>query len=234
MIEVTKDWQRLRQHSLHPYLDVVPAMDFQYGLIGDPGSSLAVFTTDIDRLWVLGLGSNVRPLAQEIALDQPSRWTLPRSDEDLLQPDRSQWDWWAIDDDPIWPVNSPVVVDLGVDNDDRIEEFLTVASPTASTSPGSTEVVTWHGVEKDHQLLAVGAAIRWKSGAPVLASIATHPNARGQGLGRAITASLTTYFRNHGAQRITLGMYAANESARRTYLAVGYRVLQEFSSGSPL
>jgi ribosomal protein S18 acetylase RimI-like enzyme len=235
MTEVTQDWQRLLHHVAHPYLEVVPAVDFQFALLGArKNSCISVFATETEKLWVLGLGPEIGQLAQEISLDQPARWTVPRSAEDLLHPDRSQWDWWAIDRDPTWPLTSPPVIDLKRDHDERIRAFLALASPTASTSPGSAEVMTWHGVEEEGQLLAVGAAIRWKSGAPVLASIATHPDSRGKGLAKSITASLTQYFREQGEERITLGMYAANEQARQTYLAVGYRVVQEFSSGTSI
>jgi GNAT superfamily N-acetyltransferase len=235
MTEVTQDWQRLRDHVSHPYLDVVPAADFQFAVLGQTKDScISVFTTDTEKLWILGLGPEIRQLAAGLSLDQPARWTVPRSDEELLQSDRSQWDWWAIDREPTWPMTSPPIVDLRKENDERIREFLALASPTASTAPGSAEVVTWHGVEEAGRLVAVGAAIRWKSGAPVLASIATHPESRGRGLAKSITASLTQYFREQGEERITLGMYAANDTARRTYLSVGYRVVQEFSSGTAI
>jgi predicted GNAT family acetyltransferase len=67
-------------------------------------------------------------------------------------------------------------------------------------------------------------------GVPHLASIATAAAVRGQGLGAAVTAWLTrALLAQHG--RVTLGMYADNEVARRMYRALGYRDTHLFSSG---
>lgn len=233
------DFADLLRHSPHPYLRVVAKPDFLEGWLGPDESVAAHFRTDAGAPWILLLGQAARVLGDELLpISAPrlftldSRWTVPRLAEDLLGRERSQWDWWAIDGHPSSDPMAAEVVDLATEHDDEIRELLAVASPTASSPPGDPQICTWHGVRSEGRLVAVGAAIRWKSGAPVLASIATHPEYRGKGLARAVTSSLTRYFRAQGEGRITLGMYAANESARRTYTAVGYRVIQEFTSGS--
>ena len=65
---------------------------------------------------------------------------------------------------------------------------------------------------------------------PHLASIATHPDVRGTGLGAAVTAALTRQLLAEGHEVVTLGMYADNVVARRMYLRLGYRCAHEFSS----
>lgn len=231
---ITDDFDTLLEHCQHPYLRVVPWMDFERGFIGPDESIAAIFRLDAERQWLLGLGPYAGALVVEAqsALRGRSRWTLPRADEHLLGEDRSRWDWWVIDRPMSNDIDLSMVLDLGLDHDSQIAEFLKTASPTASSSPGDSEIATWHGVVEAEKLIAVGAAIRWKSGAPVLASIATDPDHRGRGLARAITASLTNYFFTRGEAQVSLGMYAANESARRTYTAVGYRVVEEFTSGT--
>jgi GNAT superfamily N-acetyltransferase len=229
----TDQFADLLRHCPHPYLRVVDARDFRFALLGANGSLAALFSTSSGTPWLLALGSDSVASARALGadLEQASRWTVPRAAEALLGEERSRWDWWLIDTRPAWPAPAPTVVDLGIDHDEEIARLLAIASPTASTPPGDPEVQTWHGIRARGELIAVGAAIRWSSGAPVLASIATHPDHRGRGHARAVTASLTDWFMDRGEMRVHLGMYAANESARATYTAIGYRVAQKFTSG---
>ena len=67
-------------------------------------------------------------------------------------------------------------------------------------------------------------------GVPHLASIATHPSARGRGLGALVTAALTRRLLDEGAPVVTLGMYADNDVARRMYLRLGFRCDHRWSS----
>lgn len=194
-----------------------------------------------ERPFVIALGEDpsvVAALLERSREQAPHcRLAIQRKFQSLIENDTysketSAWDWMAIfRGDPLLTATTPVV-DLGTHHDDQIRQFLAVASPTASTQPGSPEVITWHGVVRDGQLRAVGAAIRWSSGAAVLASIATSPHARGEGLATQITASLTASLFANGEERVSLGLYAENAPARRAYEKVGYRLLEEFISTS--
>lgn len=222
----------------HPYLEVLPEAEFRWGWAEE--KNLVLYLQG-ERPFVIALGEDQEAVEQ---LLEKSREVAPhcrlaiqrkfRTILDNQQPhdERSEWDWMAIfDGDALIP---PVieVLDLGIDRDEQIKEFLSIASPTASTQPGSPEVITWHGVVHEGDLLAVGAAIRWSSGAAVLASIATAPEARGQGLATQVTASLTRALFYAGEKRVSLGLYANNPPARRAYEKVGFRLLEEFISTS--
>lgn len=220
-------------HSFeHPYLDVLPREEWRWGF---QEKNNLVMLYQGDRPFVIALGeekSAVAELLERSKEHAPSaRISVQRRHGDLLQGEKSEWDWMGIFQQPSYR-SSFVVEDLGTDHDDDVRKFLAVASPTASTEPGSSEVVTWHAIREHRAITAVGAAIRWKSGAAVLASIATDPELRGQGQAAAVTASLTKMFFDAGEHRVTLGLYAQNNAARRTYEKVGYRLLEEFTSAS--
>lgn len=218
----------------HPYLDVLPREEWRWGY--QEGSNLAMLYQG-EKPFLLFLGEDESTIARMLDMSKevaPSaRIAIERRFESLLDlanldPERSRWDWMGIFEEP--QIAATDVVDLGKDHDEQIAEFLKEASPTASTQPGGDEVVTWHGLQDEHGLLAVGAAIRWKSGAAVLASIATAPRARGKGLATQVTASLTRMFFDAGEHRVTLGLFAENAPARRAYEKVGYQLLGEFTS----
>lgn len=220
----------------HPYLQVLAPSEWRWGWREDDAVA-AVFGQTRPFLLVLGETPSAvsRVLHVGAAKFPDARVAIERRFASLLEKenftaDRSEWDWMAIYSagSVVKPVRQ--VVDLGKDHDEAIREFLAVASPTASTSPGDEEVITWHGIFANERLVAVGAATRWKSGAAVLASIAVAPDARGQGLATEITASLTDMLFQHGEKRVSLGMYAANSAARRAYEKVGYQLLGEFTS----
>jgi predicted GNAT family acetyltransferase len=67
-------------------------------------------------------------------------------------------------------------------------------------------------------------------GVPHLASIATHPRVRGQGIGTALTTTVTARLLAAGAPVVTLGMYADNDVARRMYARIGYVCSHRWSS----
>lgn len=220
----------------HPYLHVLAQSEWRWGW-SEPGVVAALFGEQRPFLLVLGqneasasralhIGTELFPNAR-VAIERPFAALLEQNDLIL---DRSDWDWMAIYTPGSTWTPRRMVIDLNTDHDDAISHFLSDASPTASTAPGDPEVITWHGIVDGEKLLAVGAATRWKSGAAVLASIAVAPEARGQGLGTDITASLTNMLFEHGEKRVSLGMYAANSAARRAYEKVGYQLLGEFTS----
>jgi ribosomal protein S18 acetylase RimI-like enzyme len=165
----------------------------------------------------------------------------------------SEWDLMATWTAPPAQAGESRVIPL--DDPFEIQAFLDRVSPTHSVRADYELAKLWLGVRGEPadvassagsagsdtsgsptsvpsgSLLAVGALTRRISGVAYLASIATDPHARGQGLGAAITAQLTRRVFEGGEKLCTLAHYHPNEPARRVYLRVGYRTTHRFSSG---
>jgi len=117
-------------------------------------------------------------------------------------------------------------------DDDEIKALLVDASPTASVQPGDAAVRRWVGVRDGRgDLVACAADTSAATGVGHLSSIAVRPAARGQGLGRAVTAALTRTLLREGSDLVTLGMYATNSVARAVYDALGFADDHRFTSG---
>lgn len=118
---------------------------------------------------------------------------------------------------------------------DRLSTFLDESSPQGWGRPGRDDS-EWFGVEDPAgtELLAAGAVRT--SGAPSahLSGIATHPAARGRGLGSAVTAVLTRVGLASGQPIVSLDAYSSNEPALRMYARLGYVVDARFCSGEVL
>ena len=115
----------------------------------------------------------------------------------------------------------------------EVQGFLDRVNPHHSVRADYELVDLWIGArdEVSGALVAVGALTQRISGVAYLASIATDPAARGQGLGSAVTAALTRAVFERGEQLCTLAHYHPNDSARRVYLRLGYRTTHQFASG---
>jgi ribosomal protein S18 acetylase RimI-like enzyme len=113
-----------------------------------------------------------------------------------------------------------------------VQAFLDRVNPHHSVRAEHPEVQLWLGVtdETSGELLALGAFTRRRRGTAYLASIATAPQSRGQGLGAAVTAALTRYAFESGDSVCTLAHYHPNEAARRVYLRLGYRTTHQSHS----
>jgi ribosomal protein S18 acetylase RimI-like enzyme len=113
-----------------------------------------------------------------------------------------------------------------------VQAFLDRVNPHHSVRADHPEVERWLGVgdAESGALLALGAFTRRRRGTAYLASIATAPEARGQGLGAAVTAALTRYAFTSGDGVCTLAHYHPNEAARRIYLRLGYRTTHQSQS----
>jgi ribosomal protein S18 acetylase RimI-like enzyme len=122
---------------------------------------------------------------------------------------------------------------VGPDDDEvAVKELLATSSARASVQPGDEAVVRWVGVRDGHgTLLACAADTSSATGVGHLSSIAVVPEARGQGLGKAVTASLTRQLFDEGCDVVTLGMYADNPEGRALYDALGFRDDHPFTSG---
>lgn len=116
-----------------------------------------------------------------------------------------------------------------------ISTFLDESSPQGWGRPGRDDS-QWWGVLDDagSRLLAVGAVRTSRPPSAHLSGIATHPSARGRGLGSAVTAVLTRVGLDAGRPAVTLDAYTSNEAGLRMYVRLGYGVDARFASGEVL
>ena len=172
-------------------------------------------------------------LVEELLPELPhqTRITLPRGTAPLLPAwvgiDGTDWDFWWYDAPPAPTAAEADVVAVA---EDEVAALLPVASPTASAQPGDPAVRRWVGVRGPAGLLACAADTSGATGVGHLSSIAVHPDARGRGLGTAVTAALSRQLLAEGCDVVTLGMYASNEAGRAMYRSLGMKE-QLFTSG---
>jgi ribosomal protein S18 acetylase RimI-like enzyme len=149
--------------------------------------------------------------------------TLPRGTGALLPAwvgleKHADWDFrWTTTAPPVQPREAEVEPVT----DEEVAALLAVANPDAAAQPGDERVRRWVGVRGAAGLLACGADTSEATGVGHLSSIATHPDARGQGLGAAVTARLTRDLLDEGCDVVTLGMYASNTAGRALYDRLG-------------
>jgi ribosomal protein S18 acetylase RimI-like enzyme len=192
------------------------------------------------RCWLNVVGSlETAPVLVEVALGELGEkcdgLTVPRGLDTRqwfgeVEPGR--WDAMRCDaPPPARPGEERVaeVTDLAT-----LQAFLDRVNPHHSVRADHPEVENWLGVadEASGELLAVGAFTRRPRGTAYLASIATAPEARGQGLGAAVTAALTRQAFTSGDSLCALAHYHPNEAARRIYLRLGYRTTHQSDSSS--
>jgi ribosomal protein S18 acetylase RimI-like enzyme len=143
----------------------------------------------------------------------------------------ADWEWMVTDSPPPTSTVSSSVQWLTDDDAPAISALLLAASPRHSADPGDDDVRGWVGVRADDgSLVACAAHTEAVPGVPHLASIATHPSVRGQGLGSVVTGTLVQRLLDAGAPVVTLGMYSDNAVARRMYHSLGFRCRHLFSS----
>lgn len=119
-----------------------------------------------------------------------------------------------------------------VDDEAAVKALLTASSPTASAHPGDEAVLRWVGVRDSRgELVACAADTSGATRVGHLSSIAVTPSARGQGLGKAVTAGLVRRMFDEGDDLVTLGMYAVNHAGRAVYDALGFVDDHPFTSG---
>lgn len=206
---------------------------------------LQVGRTGAVVLTVVGLPRGAARLVTEVVSSpgrQPQRVTLPRGTLDLLaqsSPDiaarlsgGADWEWMWTDRAPSLQPGEERVIPLDASDEPVIAAVLAVASPRHTAVPGGPGVERWVGVRDGSELVSVGANAPISPPVPHLASIATLPTMRGQGLGAAVTGSLTRALFVDGHPVVTLGMYSDNPVARRVYERLGFRCDHLFSSRS--
>lgn len=186
-------------------------------------------------LSALGEPTAVAALLTELLPELPPRQrvTVPRGTPARLPAwvgmDGTDWDFRWLDAPP--PVQPGEDLVEPVEDDVAVKALLTASSPTASAMPGDVSVRRWVGIRESGELIACAADTTGSSGVGHLSSIAVHPDARGRGLAKAVTAALTRQLFEDGCDLVTLGMYAINDVGRAVYDALGYRDEHRFTSG---
>ena len=209
------------------YADPAGTPDGLYA-VGTP-EGVARLVLDAGPLDDLGRTTAPRGTRRELAaLAAATGATIPAP---YLREPTGLWDWFLIDRNPGPFIGEERVEELtGQDGLAEAAAALAVAHPGGELTVDDPRSRWWGWRGDDGRLHSIVGAARRLPGAPwVLGSIGTDPAYRGRGLGAATTAvAVRAGLRE--APYVTLGMYAANAAARRTYERVGFRVLQEFES----
>lgn len=209
--------------------------------------------------WVTGMGTHpgaVARSARQLAdIDPaPSGITVQRQAFGALSPDfrpvaHWEWDWWYTTRAPADRPGAARVTGLAL-TDTRVPALLRAAHPDAMVQPGDPRIVGWYGITmgslgsaartpdklssgelSPDDLVAVAAVTTMRPGVAHLGSVATHPRWRGRGLSRDLCTRLTRDALASGSPAVTLGMHAANRSARAVYSSLGYQIGYRWASG---
>lgn len=179
----------------------------------------------------LGPAESLVPLMHAVAevAEAPRRLTVPvELAEGAPWQHAESWLWrWMYADRPVSAPRVPVVE---LADAAEIDEVLDTGNPDAWARPGDPGV-EWLGIRDGGRLVAVGAVTRQQSGVGLLQAVTVVPEARGQGLGRDVSAGLSRLAQSVPPGVATLGAYADNEVAVATYLSLGFVNPTTFRSG---
>lgn len=140
------------------------------------------------------------------------------------------WDWlMSTVEPPRTRVESRIVALDDTADAAELARLNEIGNPTAESEPGTGITERWAGIRVEDAIVAAAALHRSDTGHGMLAGIVTHPEHRGRGYGRALTAAMTRDLVAQDGVAI-LGMYADNDIARSLYGSLGYRVEHRFAS----
>ncbi len=140
---------------------------------------------------------------------------------------KGDWDFYSIETRNFISQDGVVLL-----NDDKeIKAFLALHAPESSVFPGDKEILFWSGIRSpNHELLALGVAVKWRSSRVMLASIATHSDFRGQGLAQKLVKSMLHSLKMLGIEKVGLGVRAENLAAQKAYENIGFSLIARFSA----
>jgi ribosomal protein S18 acetylase RimI-like enzyme len=189
------------------------------------------------EVWVTALGEDANACARLVVTMAASSMidgvTVPEDafallPPELQSPDHGHWCFWVHDADLV-PVGKTDAIELAAD-DPRIAPLL-AHSDSAHIFPGDPRIVRWAGVVDGEELVSVAGQRLERTGAAHICSVCTAPDRRGQGLARRACTRIMQIAAVEASPAIVLEMYAANESGRRTYQALGFRETGRYRSG---
>ncbi len=119
--------------------------------------------------------------------------------------------------------DTSAVVPLMPADADELRAFYAVSHPRNWFDPRMLETGCYYGVRDGGELLSVAGVHVYSPAQRVaaLGNIATHPNARGRGLGKAVTARLCAALADH-IDHVGLNVRADNPAAIACYERVGF------------
>ena len=183
----------------------------------------------------VGPAADLVPLMAAVATSEPPPWRVTNSiavDAQVpagwARPGVHGWHWMLTETCPDESAAADTVV---VTDADEIDAVLDVSLADSFARPGAPGIETWVGVRREGRLLGVGALMRLPRGAGHLRGIGVLPEARGRGIGTAISAALTRRGIATGPGVCTLGVYTDNPTAIAMYERLGYRTVHTFTSG---
>lgn len=126
-------------------------------------------------------------------------------------------------------ISAPEAVNLGQADYAEAKELLDLANPGNWFDPGLLGTGFYTGVRRGGRLLAVAGIHVWSPRYRVAAigNVATHPDARGQGLGKAAVSALCHRLLA-AVDHIALNVKADNASAVALYRSLGFARVGEF------
>jgi ribosomal protein S18 acetylase RimI-like enzyme len=112
-----------------------------------------------------------------------------------------------------------------------IKTILDENAPTSSTYPGNPEIVLWGCVRNESgDISAIGALVRWSSGAHVISSVATVESQRGKGFATELTKRFISKAHELGVKNLGLGVSHKNSAAIAAYKKAGMIEIAQFTN----
>jgi GNAT superfamily N-acetyltransferase len=112
-----------------------------------------------------------------------------------------------------------------------IKKILDENAPTSSTYPGNPEIVQWGCVRNGlGDVSAIGALVRWSSGAYVISSVATVESERGKGFATELTKRFISKANELGVKNLGLGVSHKNIAAIKAYQKAGMSEIAQFTN----
>jgi ribosomal protein S18 acetylase RimI-like enzyme len=116
-------------------------------------------------------------------------------------------------------------------DDELIKNILDLHAPTSSVYPGNPEIIQWGCVRNSEgEVSAIGALVRWSSGAHVLSSVATVESQRGKGLATELVKRFISKANQLGIETLSLGVSHKNIGAIKAYQRAGMSELAQFTN----
>ncbi|MBA2774563.1 MAG: GNAT family N-acetyltransferase [Nocardioidaceae bacterium] len=208
------------------------------------GSSVAVVHRRAPRPmlpspWAVLLGrpAELRPLVDALPGligGPPAGVTMSADAYELIPHDwafaaRGHWDYMVTSTVPAVPRGVEIEE---IDDVDVINAVLDADNADAHARPGDPDVQCWLGIGEGSAMACVGALVLTHNGGGHLRAITTLRQARGRGLGSALSAALTRRGLERLSPEVTLGVYSDNVAAIRLYERLGYRLVHHFTSAA--
>lgn len=116
-------------------------------------------------------------------------------------------------------------------DDELIKNILDLHAPTSSVYPGNPEIIQWGCVRNSEgEVSAIGALVRWSSGAHVLSSVATVESQRGKGFATELVKRFISKANQLGIETLSLGVSHKNIGAIKAYQRAGMSELAQFTN----